>query len=64
VLSDRNVWCLAGLLINKHGVDAEPEAARQLDLMLGRGNCDGHILWSRIRRAIEALQAPPIGRPH
>jgi hypothetical protein len=64
VVSDFNVWCLANLLIRKHGTDAELEAARQQELMLERGNYDGRILWVRIRRAIEALQAPPVGKPH
>jgi hypothetical protein len=64
VLSERSVWCLAGLLINKHGVDAELEAVRQQELMLEGGNRDGRILWARIRRAIGALQAAPSGKPN
>jgi hypothetical protein len=61
VVSDRNIWSLANLLIGKHGVDAGPEAARQQNQML---NYDGQVLWMRIRRAIEALQASPGGKPH
>jgi len=48
----------ANLLIRKHGSEAELEAAKRADLMLDRGDDDGRLLWARIRRAIEALQAP------
>jgi hypothetical protein len=34
-------------------------AAKRADLMLERGDDDGRLLWTRIRRAIDALQAPP-----
>jgi hypothetical protein len=64
VLSELNIWTLANLLIRKHGANAESEAARQQHLMLERGNYDGRVLWTRIGRAIEALQAPPLGKPH
>ena len=47
----------ANLLIRNHGADAELEAAKRADLMLDRGDDDGRLLWMRIRRAIEALQA-------
>jgi hypothetical protein len=49
--------------IRKHGADAELEAAKRADLMLDRDD-DGRLLWARIRRAIEALQALPPGRPN
>jgi hypothetical protein len=56
------IWRAANLLIRRHGPDAELEAAKRADLMLDRGDDDGRLLWVRIRRAIEALQAPPSGR--
>jgi hypothetical protein len=34
------------------------------DVMLDRGDDEGRLVWARIRRAIEALQAPPSGRPN
>jgi hypothetical protein len=46
----------------KHGADAELEAAKRADLMLDRGDDDGRLLWARVRRAIEDLQARPSGR--
>jgi hypothetical protein len=51
MVSDLDIWRAANLLIRRHGADAELEA-------LDRGYDDGRLLWARIRRAIEALQAP------
>jgi hypothetical protein len=64
VISDLDIWRAANLLIRKHGAEAVLEAARLADLMLGRGDNEGRLVWARIRRAIEALHAPPSGRPH
>ncbi len=63
-ISDREVWTAANLLIERHGADAEIEAARRADLMLDRGDIDGQLVWLRIKRAIETLQAPASGPPH
>jgi hypothetical protein len=46
-------WRAANLLIRKHGIDAELEAAKRADLMLNRGDDEGRPLWAQIRRAIE-----------
>lgn len=62
VVSDLDIWRAANLLIQKHGADAELEAAKRADLMLDRGDDDGRLLWARIRRAIEDLQALRHGR--
>jgi hypothetical protein len=64
VISELDIWRGANLLIRKHGADAELEAARLQDLMLDRGDDEGRLVWARIRRAIEALQAPPQGKPN
>jgi hypothetical protein len=58
------IWRVANLLIQRHGADAELEAAKRADLMLDRGGDDGRLLWIRIRRAVEALQAVPSGTPN
>jgi hypothetical protein len=63
MLSDLYIWRAANLLIGKHRINAEPEAARVSDLMLERGDDEGRRLWQRIRWAIAALQAPPQGKP-
>jgi hypothetical protein len=62
MVSDLDIWRAANLLIGKHGADAELEAAKRADLMLDRGDDDGRLLWMRIRRAIEDLQALRRGR--
>jgi hypothetical protein len=61
VISEIDIWRAANLLIRKHGANAELEAAKRADVMLDRGDEDGRLVWWRIRRAIEDLQAPPCG---
>jgi len=51
-------------VIREHGADAELEAIRLHDLMFSRGDDEGRLVWVRIRRAIEALQAAPDGKPN
>ena len=64
MVSELDIWRAANLLIRRHGADAELEAAKRADLMLDRGDDDGRLLWMRIRRAVEALRAPPQGKGH
>jgi hypothetical protein len=62
MISELDIWRAATLLIRKHGANAELEAAKRADVMLDRGDDEGRILWARIRRAIEDLQARRRGR--
>jgi hypothetical protein len=64
MISDLDVWRAANLLIERHGAEADIEAARLADLMLERGDGPGHLLWLRIKRAIVEWQAAPPGRAH
>jgi hypothetical protein len=64
VISDLDVWRAANSLIPQHGADAEPEAARLVDLIFDRGDRQGQRVWRRIRRAIKALRAATSGRPN
>ena len=52
MISDLDIWRAANLLIQRHGADAEIEAAKRADQMLERGDLDGQVVWKRIRRAI------------
>ena len=61
MISDLDIWRAAILLIQRHGEDAEIEAAKRADQMLERGDLDGQVAWKRIRRAIVELQAPAKG---
>ena len=64
MISDREVWTAANLIVERHGANAQIEAARMIDRMLDRGDREGQLTWQRIRRAIEALQAPTSGPAH
>jgi hypothetical protein len=63
VISELDIWRAANLLIRKHSEDAGLEATKDADLMLDCGDDGGRLVWARIRRAIEALQAPS-GKPN
>jgi hypothetical protein len=64
MISELDIWRAANLLVRQHGADAEIEAAKRADLMSERGDCDGQIVWMRIRRAVADMQAPPVGHPN
>jgi hypothetical protein len=64
MISDLDIYRAANLPIERHGADAVIQAARLVDRMLDRGDRDGQLVWYRIKRAIEALQAPASGPPH
>ncbi len=64
MIPDRDIWRAANLLIQEHGADAEIVAARRADEMLERGDHEGHVVWSRIRRAIFEMQAVTDGKPN
>ena len=61
MISDLDIWRAANLLTQRHGADAEIEAAKRADQMLERGDLDGQVVWKRIRRAIVELQTPAKG---
>jgi hypothetical protein len=62
MVSNLDTWRATNLVIREHGDDAEPEAVRLQDLTLDPGDDESRLLWARIRRAIETLQAPLCGR--
>ena len=64
MISDIDIWRAAILLIQRHGADAEIEAAKRADQMLERGDLDGQTVWKQIRRATVELQAPAKGPLH
>jgi hypothetical protein len=64
MISHLDIYRAANLLIERHGEGALTEAAQMIDRMLDRGDTEGRLVWWRIKRAIEALQAPPIGLRH
>jgi hypothetical protein len=52
------------LVILQHGDNAPIEAAQMIDRMLADGDEEGRLVWRRIKLAIQALQAKPIGPVH
>ena len=63
MVSELDIWRAANLLTREHGACADLEAARLQDLMFDRGDHEGRLVWVRIRRAIEELQAAPRNKP-
>jgi hypothetical protein len=64
MVSELDIYRAANMLIERHGADAIIEAARMIDRMLDHGDMEGRQVWRRIKRAIEALRAPPSGARH
>jgi hypothetical protein len=64
MIPDLDIYRAANLLIERHGAEALIEAGRMIDRMLDYGDLEGRAVWQRIKRAIEALQAPPSGAMH
>jgi hypothetical protein len=64
VISDLDIYRAANILIERHGAEALIESAQRADLMLERSDRDRQIVCLRIKRAIEALQAPQSGVRH
>ena len=64
MITDRDIWRAANLLIREHRGDAEIVAARRADEMLDRGDRDGQLVWLRIKRAIAELLIAPVGKPN
>ena len=64
VVSDLDVWRAANMMVKEHGIEAELEACRMADRLLGWGDIEGQRTWLRIRRALVELQIDPSGKPH
>ena len=45
----------ASFPVRRYGADAELEAAHLADVMLDPGDCEGRLLWLRIKQATETL---------
>jgi hypothetical protein len=57
VISDRDVWAAALLMVKRYKEDAMLEAAERADQFLEDGDLYGAETWHRILNAIERLQA-------
>ena len=61
MISDRDVWTAALLMVKRYGDDAMLEAAGRADELLDAGDTAGAEVWHRILNAIERLQAKIVG---
>lgn len=63
-IPDAIVYRAADRLIQRHGDEALSAAERRIERMLDHSDRDRLLLWLRIRRAVVALQAQPVGPLH
>lgn len=57
MISDRDIYQTAHLLIRKHGERAHIHAAKRVDEFHDRGDLDGARTWLRIINAIDDLRS-------
>ncbi len=55
-ISERDVYDIAAIFIRGHGARAARQAGEWADLMLDRGDRNGHATWRRMLWAIEDLR--------
>jgi hypothetical protein len=64
MMSDIDVVKAANAMMHEFGEHAEYQAARYADLMLGRSNRAGLLIWARIWRTIAEMHPEQKGLPH
>ncbi len=64
MLSDFDVLRAADQMMHEFGENAELQAARYADLMLGHSNRAGLLVWARIWRSIAEKRPARAGLPH
>jgi hypothetical protein len=57
MISDRDVWQAALLMVKRYKEDAMLEASRRADQLQEEGNWQGAVEWRRILDCIERIQA-------
>ena len=55
MISDRDVWRSAQVLVKRHGADVSIHAAMRADAILEAGDLDGYAMWKRIVKAVGEL---------
>ena len=55
MISDRDIYASATLMIERFGEDAPMQAAKRAEAFMAEGNMDGRAAWIRILKAAEAL---------
>ncbi len=57
MISDREIWQTAGVMIKRYGEDAATEAAKRADELFDEGDAEGYAIWRQIMEAVEGLSA-------
>jgi hypothetical protein len=55
MVTERDIWATAKMLVDRHGADAPIQAAMRADELLDRGDVDGQAVWKRILAAAREL---------
>lgn len=63
MLSDFEVQRAANAMMHQFGEEAELQAAKYADLMLGHSNRAGLLVWARIWRTIAEIRPTRTGLP-
>lgn len=50
-----DIWRAANFLLEQYGTEAQSAAAQHSEWLLQAGDAGGHLLWTRIIRAIQEL---------
>jgi hypothetical protein len=61
VISDREIWQCAQLMVKRYGDDAANQAAARANEMAAEDDNDGCVVWVRITKTIGKLQAKAPG---
>jgi hypothetical protein len=59
MISDRDIFAAAKLMIQRYGEDAALEAAKRGDELLEEGNALGSAVWGEGAKAIEEMLRKP-----
>ena len=57
MISDRDLWNAALLMVKRYGADAMLEATQRADKLQEEGDWQGAVQWHRILDCIERIQA-------
>ena len=65
MISHREIWQTANVMVKRYGADAPIHAAMRSDELLDEGDLDGAATWRAVLRAIdELLSDEPSGPVH
>jgi hypothetical protein len=57
MISERDIWLAANVMVDRYGSNAGLEAAERAEELLEKGDPEGSAVWQNVLAAIENLQA-------